>query len=63
MLANHTLGLNHLSPLGTLSRGYSITTDHNQVLQSSVDVKIGDSITTLLSDGKIYSQVEKIEKN
>lgn len=62
-LAQHTLGLNHLSPLSTLSRGYSIsTTQDNQVLHSVTDVKIGGSITTLLSDGKVYSQVKKIEK-
>ncbi|MCS5586437.1 MAG: exodeoxyribonuclease VII large subunit [Gammaproteobacteria bacterium] len=62
-LAQHTLGLNHLSPLNTLSRGYSIsTTQDNQVLHSATDVKIGGSITTLLSDGKVYSQVKKIEK-
>jgi len=62
-LAQHTLGLNHLSPLNTLSRGYSIsTTQDNQVLHSATDVKIGGSITTLLSDGKVYSQVKKIER-
>ena len=62
-LSQHALGLNHLSPLNTLSRGYSISTmQDNQVLHSTADVKIGETMTTLLSDGKIYSQVKKIEK-
>jgi exodeoxyribonuclease VII large subunit len=62
-LSQHTLGLDHLSPLNTLSRGYSISTmQDNQVLHSTADVKIGETMTTLLSDGKIYSQVKKIEK-
>jgi exodeoxyribonuclease VII large subunit len=62
-LSQHTLGLDHLSPLNTLSRGYSISTiQDNQVLHSATNVKIGETMTTLLSDGKIYSQVKKIEK-
>ncbi len=62
-LANHVLGLEHLSPLSTLSRGYSITTlDNNQVLQSIDAVKIGTSITTIMTDGKIYSNVKEVKK-
>ncbi|RUM80510.1 MAG: exodeoxyribonuclease VII large subunit [Candidatus Thioglobus sp.] len=62
-LSQHTLGLDHLSPLNTLSRGYSISTiQDNQVLHSTINVKIDETMTTLLSDGKIYSQVKKIEK-
>lgn len=63
-LAKCGTGLNHLSPLNTLSRGYSISMlENNQVLQSTTKVKIGASIVTRLQDGKIYSQVKKIEKN
>ena len=63
-LSSCIIGLNHLSPLNTLSRGYSITsTDNNQVLLSKNTVKIGSSITTQLADGKIYSKVSKIENN
>jgi len=62
-LAQHALGLDHLSPLNTLSRGYSIsTTQDNQVLHFTTNVKIGETMTTLLSDGKIYSKIKKIEK-
>jgi exodeoxyribonuclease VII, large subunit len=63
-LSSQISGLNHLSPLNTLSRGYSITsTDNNQVLLSKSTVKIGSSIITQLTDGKIYSKVNKIENN
>lgn len=63
-LATHSAGLHHLSPLNTLSRGYSISMlEDNQVLDSVSQVKIGASISTRLSDGKIYSKVEKIENN
>lgn len=61
-LAIHTLGLDHLSPLSTLSRGYSITTLDNHVVRLVADVKIGSPIITVMHDGKIYSHVEKIEK-
>ncbi len=56
--------LHHLSPLNTLSRGFSITTNaKNQVLSSTTDIKINQTITTQLADGKLYSNFEKIEEN
>lgn len=56
--------LHHLSPLNTLSRGFSITTNaKNQVLSSTIDIKINQTITTQLADGKLYSNIEKIENN
>ncbi|MBE8189862.1 MAG: exodeoxyribonuclease VII large subunit [Candidatus Thioglobus sp.] len=62
-LASHAQALNLLSPLSILSRGYSITSsENNQLLQSADGVKIGDLITTVVSDGKIYSNVKKIQK-
>ncbi len=63
-LSIHIVGLNHLSPLNTISRGYSISMlKDTKVLSSITKVKIGELITTQLSDGKIYSKVENIEKN
>ena len=63
-LSINMTGLNHLSPLNTLSRGYSISMlEDNRVLNTTTEVKIGALMTTRLSDGKIYSKVEKIEKN
>ncbi|ABL02477.1 exodeoxyribonuclease VII, large subunit [Candidatus Ruthia magnifica str. Cm (Calyptogena magnifica)] len=56
--------LHHLSPLNTLSRGFSITTNaKNQILSSITDIKINQAITTQLADGKLYSNIKKIEKN
>lgn len=63
-LSINIAGLDPLSPLNTLSRGYSVTTlEDSRVLNATTEVKIGALITTRLSDGKIYSQVKKIEKN
>ena len=56
--------LDHLSPLNTLSRGYSITTDgENRVLHSVKNLKPKQRIISKISDGVIYSQIDKIEKN
>ncbi len=63
-LSIHVNSLEHLSPLSTLSRGYSITTNaKNQVLSSITNIKINQTITTRLTNGKIHSKVEKIDKN
>jgi exodeoxyribonuclease VII large subunit len=63
-LGTHISALGHLSPLATLSRGYSITTNSEQkVLSSSGEILLNQTIKTRLSDGIIYSKVEKIEKN
>jgi exodeoxyribonuclease VII large subunit len=55
--------LDYLSPLSTLERGYSISSSENTVLNSVNSVKIQQSLLTRLADGKIYSRIEKIEKN
>ncbi len=56
--------LHHLSLVNTLSRGFSITTNaKNQVLSSTTNIKTNQTITTQLADGKLYSNIEKIEKN
>jgi exodeoxyribonuclease VII large subunit len=63
-LANYANSLGHLSPLSTLSRGYSITTtNQHKVLTSIKNIKINQTITTRLADGIVYTKVEKIEKN
>lgn len=63
-LASHAHALGHLSPLSTLSRGYSITmSTKQQVLTSINHAQSKQLIQTRLSDGVIYSKVEKIEKN
>ena len=55
--------LNTVSPLATLSRGYSITkTRENTILRSSDQVQRGDTIRTQLHQGALICTVEQIEK-
>jgi exodeoxyribonuclease VII large subunit len=57
--------LNVLSPLATLSRGYSIASrmrDGKTVLSIN-DVAPGVEISTLVQDGRVYSKVRDVEKN
>ena len=63
-LSIHANTLNLLSPLSTLSRGYSITTNvENKVLSSIENIDKNQMISTRLSSGIIHSKVVKIEKN
>ncbi len=63
-LHHQVSALHHLSPLSTLSRGYSISTNANhQVLSSVKSVNIGQVLISRVTDGKIYSKVESIEND
>ncbi|RYV01100.1 exodeoxyribonuclease VII large subunit [Shewanella sp. OPT22] len=54
--------LDIVSPLATLSRGYSITTDeNNDVVTDSSKLEVGGHILTRLDNGKVTSKIEKIE--
>lgn len=54
--------LNTLSPLKTLSRGYTITlNDNNKILRNTNSIKPGDQITTILDTGKVISTINDIE--
>lgn len=56
--------LNAYSPLATLSRGYSITTDsEDNVLYSKQGVQLGQQIKTRLNDGIVRSEVIEIEED
>lgn len=58
----HRLGeaLRLLSPSNVLERGYSITrnADSGRLVASAGDVRKGDRIATMLSDGKVISEVK-----
>ena len=56
-LAQQALRLQTISPLNVLARGYSITRAAGNVLKSSCDVRVGDTLTTTLYNGTIYSVV------
>ncbi|MBC3767876.1 exodeoxyribonuclease VII large subunit [Neptunicella marina] len=56
-LAEQAHLLNTLSPLTTLTRGFSITLTNGKVLKKADDVKSGDQLTTRLAEGEINSTV------
>lgn len=47
-----------VSPENTMKRGYTITLRGNTIIKSAKEIKAGDAITTLFSDGKISSKAE-----
>ena len=63
-LSNKVDLLNLLSPLNTLSRGYSIThNEQGKVLVSFEKINPGDLIVSKFHDGKVTSKVTKKEDN
>lgn len=60
MLKNTIEKLELLNPLSVLKRGYSLTYCNDNLLQSIQSVKVKDSITIRLHDGKIEASVDRI---
>ena len=54
--------LDALSPLAVLSRGYSLSMllNDGSVVKDSVQIKPGDKIKTILSEGAFVSSVEEV---
>ena len=54
-----------LNPINTLKRGYTVSLLNNENIKSIDNIKINDKITTIISGGKIISNVEEkiYEKN
>ncbi len=50
--------LDSLSPLKILSRGYAIVQNEKMIIKSINDVKTNDTVSIMLSDGKINAKVE-----
>lgn len=46
-----------LSPMKTLTRGYSITEKDNKIIKKAADLKKGDDISITFNDGKINAKV------
>ncbi len=61
-LRNLEKNIHNLSPLNVLKRGYSITQLNGRSVRSSDFVKKGDSLTTVLYDGKVASTVKSTDK-
>jgi len=55
--------MDSLSPLKTLSRGYSITNKNNTVVDSINNINIGDRLNTRVKDGQIISKVIETEED
>ncbi|MCR5208113.1 MAG: exodeoxyribonuclease VII large subunit [Eubacterium sp.] len=55
--------LNALSPLSVLGRGYSITMKDLSVVNSVKDIKSGDKIEIVLTDGRASAAVTEVKKN
>ena len=49
--------LDTLSPLKTLTRGYSVTEKDGKMVKSVKELKVGDKVTIKLIDGKIKAQI------
>ena len=50
--------LNIVSPLATIAHGYSVTRNSkHQVIRSTTQVEVGETLTIQVNDGSVYSQV------
>lgn len=59
-LAESAARADALSPLSTLSRGYSITEKDNKTVKSTSKLSVGDEITVILSDGRVSGKITDI---
>jgi exodeoxyribonuclease VII large subunit len=55
--------LNSVSPLATLSRGYSITYANEDIVRNTEQVKVKDELVTKVANGEIISTVKKLRNN
>jgi len=61
LLTSLSGALDHLNPLGILSRGYSVTRSVPQgaIIKSATEVNEGDLLRTTFYQGEVVSRVEK----
>lgn len=58
-----TAELNALSPLSIMSKGYTITRkDSSSLVVSTKNVSVGDTITTIVTDGSITSVISEVNQ-
>jgi exodeoxyribonuclease VII large subunit len=57
--------LEALSPLAVLARGYSVTRTFpdKKVVRKIEDIEMGDRLETIVTDGLVYSKIDKIKRN
>jgi exodeoxyribonuclease VII large subunit len=63
-LASLSVALEHLNPLGILSRGYSVTRKlpDGTIIKNAREVTPGDLLSTLLHQGEVLSRVQETRK-
>jgi exodeoxyribonuclease VII large subunit len=64
-LAKLSRSLETVSPLATLSRGYSITARQTDgtLLRSAENIRVGEIVETRLANGSLICCVQKIRKS
>ena len=62
-LGEAEMKLNLMKPENVLKRGYNLTLKEGKIVKSVDDLNPNDKVETLFYDGKILSNVEKIDKN
>ena len=62
-LANLSQLMNSVSPLATLSRGYSISFCGEEIVKSISQLHTGQVLTTKLKDGEVTSQISTLKSN
>lgn len=60
-LAQNGSKANALSPLSTITRGYSVAECEGRIVNRVSDVEIGDEVILIVSDGRIEGRVTKIQ--
>ncbi|MCP4685194.1 MAG: exodeoxyribonuclease VII large subunit [bacterium] len=57
--------LDALSPLKVLARGYSVSrrSDNQELVRTLLDIAEGETMETILAEGRLISRVEKVSKN
>ena len=61
MLSSSAAKANALSPLSTLSRGYSVAEKDNAVIKSVNELSKGDRLTLIMNDGTLLTEVVEIK--
>ncbi len=61
-LNNNLSTLHAVSPLATLDRGYSLTTQNNKVLYDTEGLKVGEKVDIRLAKGALHCEILKIIK-
>ena len=63
-LQRATAKLEALSPLAVISRGYSaVFSDDGKLIKSVEQAGVGDEISFMMTDGKIFAEVKNVERN